>query len=330
MLVLTVLACSRMDRGQIVRRFAEFIGWIGAAGIGLVMITQAFGWNGSRPIAALQSLTPYGIPLILTIAAVSVWQRRDALATTAALIGLGAFVLSAPLVIPPGQATPAPDAVGVRAASVNLLFSNPVVADAADRLLELDPDVIVFSEYTNQHFETLSAHRLAERYEYRLDRESGFSRGMAVWSKFPIDENDTGAEIGRTVDATLLGPDGPIRLLAVHLPTPIFDFPRWELELARIGSAASQTTEPTLVVGDFNASYWHPAFRDLLRRDLTDAHMAHGAGWSTSWPTDRSFPPFVRLDHALTGNGLVSTDVADFRVPGSDHAGLVVTVKPSG
>ncbi len=75
MLVLTVLACSRMDRGQIVRRFAELIGWIGAAGIGLVMLTQAFGWNGSRLIAALQSLTPYGIPLILTIAAVSVWQH---------------------------------------------------------------------------------------------------------------------------------------------------------------------------------------------------------------------------------------------------------------
>jgi endonuclease/exonuclease/phosphatase (EEP) superfamily protein YafD len=330
MLVLTVLACSRMDREQIVERLAEFIGWIGAAGVGLVMLTQAFGWNGSRLIATLQSLTPYGIPLILTIAAVSVWQRRDALATTGALIGIGAFVLSAPLVIPPGQATPAPDAVGVRAASVNLLFSNPVVADAADRLLELDPDVIVFSEYTNQHFETLSAHPLAGRYEYRLDRDRGFSRGMAVWSKFPIEESDTDAEIGRTVDATLFGPDGPIRLFSVHLPTPIFDFPRWEVELAGIGSAASEATQPTLVIGDFNASYWHPVFRDLLGHDLTDAHMAHGAGWSTSWPTDKSFPPFVRLDHALTGNGLVSTGVDDFRVPGSDHTGFVVTVKRSG
>jgi hypothetical protein len=37
----------------------------------------------------------------------------------------------------------------------------------------------------------------------------------------------------------------------------------------------------------------------------------------------------VRLDHALTAGGLVSTDVDDFHVPGSDHRGLVVTVAPA-
>ncbi len=83
------------------------------------------------------------------------------------------------------------------------------------------------------------------------------------------------------------------------------------------------------MIGDFNASYWHPAFRDLLRQGLTDAHMALGKGWSTSWPTDEFIPPFVRLDHTLTGNGLVSTDVDDFRLTGSDHAAFVVTVKPA-
>jgi endonuclease/exonuclease/phosphatase (EEP) superfamily protein YafD len=150
-----------------------------------------------------------------------------------------------------------------------------------------------------------------------------------VWSKVAIDENAPLGPNSRTVNALLAGPDGPIRLLGVHPPTPVFDFSEWQRELQRIGTLVSSVSEPTLVIGDFNASYWHPAFRDLLRREFTDAHMAHGSGWSTSWPTDKFFPPFVRLDHALTGNGLVSTRVDDFRVPGSDHTGLVVTVKPS-
>ncbi len=205
-----------------------------------------------------------------------------------------------------------------------------MVADAADVLVDVDPDVIVFSEYTSEHHETLTSHPLAERYDHRLDEQGPLAGGMAVWSKFPIEAQDTGLEIGRTVDAVVTGPDGPIRLFGVHPPTPIFSFPKWVRGLEQIGDAVSHASQPTLVIGDFNASYWHPVFRDLLRLDLTDAHIADGSGWSTSWPTDEVVPPFVRLDHALTGNGLVSTRVEDFRVPGSDHVGFVVTVTPSG
>jgi endonuclease/exonuclease/phosphatase (EEP) superfamily protein YafD len=84
-----------------------------------------------------------------------------------------------------------------------------------------------------------------------------------------------------------------------------------------------------LVVGDFNATYWHPPFRRLTGDGLTDAHVVHGRGLSVSWPTDLVIPPFVRLDHVLTGNGLIPTEIVDFDVPGSDHRGFVVTVVPA-
>ena len=294
------------------------------------MLTQAVGWSGTRFVATMQSLTPYGIPVVLTISAIGVWRQREALATTGALIGVGAFLLSTPLVIPPGQASPDDDATGVSVASINLLFSNPAVEAVADDLLERDPDVIFFAEYTTEHHETLVSHSLADRYPFRIDRDGRFARGVSLWSKFPVDENDRRVFDERTIDVTLSGPDGLIRLLGVHPPTPVFDFSKWVGGLDRIGVMVSESTQRLLVIGDFNASYWHPPFRALLRRDLTDAHIAHGRGWSTSWPTDQVVPPFVRLDHALTGNGLVSTDVTDFRVPGSDHVGFVVTVTPSG
>ena len=125
------------------------------------------------------------------------------------------------------------------------------------------------------------------------------------------------------------GPDGPIRLLGVHPPTPISFFDGWVDDLATFGGLGANAQQPTLIIGDFNASYWHPSFRDLLGEGFTNAHTAHGRGFSTSWPTDEWFPAFVRLDHALTGNGLVSTGVEDFNVPGSDHRGFVVSVVPA-
>jgi endonuclease/exonuclease/phosphatase (EEP) superfamily protein YafD len=318
-----------MSGGHLGRRVTESIGWSAVAGVGLVMITQAFGWDGFVLVATLQSFTPYGIPLVVIAAGAAVWLERDGLGVTAACVGLGALVLCAPIVFPPGRPEVRPDAVGVSAAAVNLLFSNSQVDEVADDLLELDADVIVFSEYTPEHRSTLAAHPVARRYPDKVDRDSLFAGGVAVWSKYPLSENERIDSINGMIDASLDGPDGPIRILAVHPPTPVFDHDEWRRELLLIGESADDIGFPTLVIGDFNASYWHPAFRDLLRRGLTDAHIVAGRGWSTSWPTGELFPPFVRLDHALTGHGLVSTEVDDFRVPGSDHAAFVVTVKPA-
>ncbi len=314
----------------IVRRAAELIGWAGVAGVGLVMLTQAAGWTGISLIAVLQSLTPYGIPLVATVTSIGAWSRRRALAATAALVTVGALALSWPLISPPAQAEPSPDAVELRVAATNLLYSNPVVDEVADDLWIRDPDVIVFSEFTPEHARTLAEHPLSARYEHQLSRDGILARGMAVWSKLPMDSSRVweGAN-SRTIDTMVDGPNGPIRLISVHPPTPIFDFDEWQRELERVGEAAS-SGRPTLAIGDFNASYWHPEFRDLLDRGFTDAHIALGSGWSTSWPTDEFLPPFVRLDHALTSGPLVATEIDDFRVPGSDHTGMIVTVTPSG
>ena len=58
------------------------------------------------------------------------------------------------------------------------------------------------------------------------------------------------------------------------------------MSLATIGDEATSPGPPTIVVGDFNASRWHPPFRRLLRRGLRDSHEWLGHGFSTSWPND--------------------------------------------
>ena len=84
---------------------------------------------------------------------------------------------------------------------------------------------------------------------------------------------------------------------------------------------------PRMLVGDFNAGYWHPAFRELLDDGWHDATQVTHRGFSASWPNDWFVvPPFVRLDHVLVNERLVVLDTHDVDVPGSDHQGLFVTV----
>ncbi|MGI9646512.1 MAG: endonuclease/exonuclease/phosphatase family protein, partial [Ilumatobacteraceae bacterium] len=212
---------------------------------------------------------------------------------------------------------------------VNLLYENEAMDEAADSVLRQSADVVVLSEFTPEHQATLGDHDLAADFPHRIEREGWGAGGIAIWSRYPMSEGVPLPTRNYSLDVTVSGPDGPVALIGVHAATPIFDFDAWQTDLAVVGRRTGAANGPTMVVGDFNASYWHPDFRDLLDDGFVDAHMAHGSGFSASWPMQRWFPPFVRLDHALTGGGLVSTAVSDFDVPGSDHRGFVVTVAPA-
>lgn len=311
------------------RRAYVLGGWLLAAAAGVLMLTQGFGWNGNEVVAIVQALTPYAILGLVPLAGIACWARADRLAVTASIIGVSGLILASPLVFGPERPDSDPTATGTTIASVNLLYSNPIVGAAADELLLRDADAILFTEYTAEHQAVLLGHSLAAEYPFKIERDGLFASGIALWSRHPIVQGERPDTINDTLDITMASPDGPIRLFGVHPPTPMFLFDGWVADLASFGDLGIGSNIPTVIIGDFNASYWHPAFRDILRRGFVAAHVAHGRGLSTSWPTDEIIPAFVRLDHALTGNGLTSTAVEDFTVPGSDHRGFVVTVVPA-
>jgi endonuclease/exonuclease/phosphatase (EEP) superfamily protein YafD len=295
----------------------------------VLIASQLFGWHGNELLAGIQALTPYVVLLLAPTTALALLLRRHVAGVTSSVLGVAGLALVAPVVFADGPDA-AQGARGVEVASVNLLYTNPDVDAVADLLVDRDADVIVFTEYTEEHHARLLDSALVSSYPHRLVRPGPAALGVAVWSRLELDVRDGPATVNHNVDVLVDGPDRPFRLLGVHTPTPVYDFQPWLDDLATIEEAAhGRPSIPTLVIGDFNASYWHPAFRRILDHGFTDAHIAAGDGFSSSWPAGAAVPAFVRLDHALTGFGLVSTSVDDFPIPGSDHTGFEVTVAPT-
>ena len=297
--------------------------------VGAVVLTQALGWSGARLLAIAHSLTPYLAIALLIAIGVAFWRGHLMIVTVGAAAVFGVAVLGTPLAFPGPQPPPVSDSVGLEVASLNLWYRNQRIHEVADVLDEVEADVIVFSEYTPAHQAVLSAAPLADRYPYRVERNGDRPTGVAVWSRWPLSNSALLATYHSSHDVIVSGPDGDLRLVAMHMATPFDDLDGWRSDLAIARTIGETTDEPTLLIGDLNSSHWHPDFRRVLDAGFVDANAATGSGLSTSWPTNQLIPPFVRLDHALTTNGLVATSIVDVEVPGSDHRGLVVSVAPT-
>ena len=122
---------------------------------------------------------------------------------------------------------------------------------------------------------------------------------------------------------TLALPAGSLPLWVVHTTAPTEpDWRDWSDELAGVDAAWRQARpSPTLLVGDFNATWGNRAFRTLLGDGFTDAAADVGDVLGMTW-SQRFFllPPLVQIDHVLASAGLAVTSFHTGAVPGATIA----------
>ena len=68
-------------------RVIALLGWLATASAGVLLLTQAVGWNGSTLLAALHALTPYLLAVTIPVAGVANWRKRHGLAVTSSVDG---------------------------------------------------------------------------------------------------------------------------------------------------------------------------------------------------------------------------------------------------
>ncbi|CAN5417438.1 endonuclease/exonuclease/phosphatase family protein [soil metagenome] len=314
-----------------ISRTLQVMGWAAVVVMLGLCATQWFGVDSRRTLVVLQAMTPMVLLCAVPIAIAACLCRRHALALAALVPMITLLVMSYPIVFHASPARAAADAPRLSIAYSNLNFRNPTAADAAARLIRADADVLMLVEVTPRLHDAVVA-ALAQKgdeddYPYRVGTTAGGSEAIELWSRHRIVSGGL-VEIGdrRAIDVMLDVDGAEVRVVGVHPYPPTFNARGWSEQLQAIGDAARGSTVPTILIGDFNGSRWHPSFRRLLDRGWSDTHETLGHGWSMSWPMDEGWlpPPFVRLDHALFRNGLTPTGIADFEVPGSDHKGYRV------
>lgn len=310
-----------------VTRGATGAGWLAVAGATSVLATQLIG-TPHRTIAALQALTPWAIPVLMAIAVVAAIAGAHRLGFAGSLVALGYLALVAPVVFARGGPDARPDATPITVAAINILYSNREIDELAASIGALDADVVALSEVPEHLAARLVRTPVADRYPYRLDRSGPLASGMLLWSRYPFESVDeVPGTLWRSVDAQIATPDGSVRVIAVHPPSPVFDQDAWTRELAQLPALAAGVDEPLVIMGDFNASWFHPPFRAAIHAaGLRDVLVDEGHGMAMTWPTDELVPPFVTLDHVLVDGALATVGGRAIAVPGSDHRGVVATV----
>ena len=308
--------------------------WAAVACVGLLAVSQATTRGSSFPLVYIgQALSPYLFALMVPVALAALWQRELLLGLTAAAVSLPLLVVSGPLIRP----TPLPDPTGptVTVLSSNIWWRNGDLAAAVSTVLGADADVIVISELTDDIDDALTAAGVDESYPHRAGTPDNWSKGLGLWSRYPVISSRLLPVEGRTTVEAVIDVDGTaVRIIGAHPSQPISPEGRdtWKPALRQITEIAlDPSAPPTVVVGDMNASWWHPPYRQMVAAGLVDVHNALGDVLSASWPANgrHNSPSFVRIDRALLTPGMTATAIDDLDVPGSDHVAFVVTVAVS-
>ena len=101
---------------------------------------------------------------------------------------------------------------------------------------------------------------------------------------------------------------------------------RWSDELALTAQWLRGVDDPAIVAGDFNASFDHRQFRDVLEAGMRDAVDQSGSGYVPTFPVGRRYPPLISIDHVLTRGPITATSVDTLELRGTDHLAVVATL----
>jgi hypothetical protein len=220
---------------------------------------------------------------------------------------------------------------GVRIAAANIGAGE---LDGADNLLALKADVLVVSEIG----EPLTT-RLSGAYPVQVHDWDGPAIG--IFSRWPLTVLE---RPGPDLPGFMLrveAPSGSFDLIAAHVPRPwwtsggvTFDTRSdsgagYQTTVAghhrlieQIAARAERATRPVVVAGDLNTTDRGRDYR-VLDNHLTDAMLDT---WGRPSQIGRWSALLVRIDHIFTT--WCSDDAGRYKVPASDHQGVITTVGP--
>jgi endonuclease/exonuclease/phosphatase (EEP) superfamily protein YafD len=309
-----------------------------AAPVAALSVFRAVPYPWPTPVVQLVSFTPWlvlpaGVSLLFAV----LGRRRWMAGAAAGLVAVQLFWL---VPLDSGQAEAeaaegtAGDTLELRTMSLNAKLGRADAAEIVRLVRENGITLLTIQEYSQALEDRLGAAGLGGLLPNRISAPAGRAAGNAVYSVHELERTGTVPDshfpmpiIRLTAES--MGKRAVVELTNVHARAPVgVGLPKWRSDLVALGQVGSGPGNAVLA-GDFNASYDHAEFRQLLQGEgqgLVDVGMAEGSRLIPTWPMEDMFLPGITIDHIVTSPSVRSADYAVHRVPGTDHAAIMVTL----
>ncbi|MGN9841140.1 endonuclease/exonuclease/phosphatase family protein [Nonomuraea sp. H19] len=313
------------DRAAPRRRRRRWLSWTVAALPAIWAVIRIGGLEQGSFLTQLMTVTPYGAVLAALTALVLIRRNRPA-----ALVAALACVVLAACVAPrlTGADQPAAGGAPLRVLTVNL-FGRGDAETVVDLVRTYDVEAFSALELTPDAVERLDAAGLKQLLPHRVLQPEFGATGSGIFAKHPVTEL-TGlfTPLGHNMPAASMALPGgsKVEIVAIHPNPPLGRMEEeWNAALRALPSASSSAIR--VLAGDFNASLDHRAFRDLLARGYVDAADRVGKGLIPTWPSGRTLPPIITIDHVLADERVAVRRAEVVDVPRTDHRGVFAELR---
>jgi endonuclease/exonuclease/phosphatase (EEP) superfamily protein YafD len=317
---------------RFVHGFISLVLWIIAIPLLLVAFARVLPFDNVIPLPHLVAFTPWATLVTLPLLIVALFSRRWVMTGLLAVAMAGYVFWMAPFFVPPDTSSPADpaDPGTLRVMTVNALYGQADAGSVVGLVEAQNVEVLAVQELTPAFEEALAEAGLDELLPHSFTVPVADSAaGSGLWSSAPLTEQEerlSGTSFA--MPSALVEAGGTeVRVTVVHPHPPMpTEITTWRTELVELTEQAHADDAPQILAGDFNATYDHAGFRDLLGSRFSDATREWGAGPTVTWPQGKRVPPLFALDHVVVEKDMTVSDVVTMRVPGTDHRALLATV----
>lgn len=316
---------------RFVHGFISSVLWIIAIPLLLVAFARVLPFDNVIPLPHLVVFTPWATLVTLPLLIVALFSRRRVLTLLLAVAMAGYVYWMAPFFVPPDASAPADpaDSDTLRVMTVNAEYGQADAQSVVDLVEAQHVEVLAVQELTPSFEEALTDAGLDELLAHSFTVPAADSpAGSGLWSTTPLTDEEELSGTSFAMPSAVVSAGGTdVRVTVVHPHPPMpTEITTWRTELVELTEQVHADDAPQILAGDFNATYDHASFRDLLGSRFSDATREWGAGPAVTWPEDNQVPALFALDHVVVEKDMPVSDVVPMQVPGTDHRALLATV----
>jgi endonuclease/exonuclease/phosphatase family metal-dependent hydrolase len=287
------------------------------------------GLGGGYPFVALVAFTPYVAALSVLVLAVALVARARWEAGAAAVVVVLLAVAVLPRAVPHQPTGPIEGGVPYDVLTSNARLGEADAGSIAAMVREGEVDLLAVQELTHDVADRLRDDGIDELLPHQeLSPAEAGSSGAGLYSRYPLRRlDDVPGGISPQVHALAAVPGaGEVELVSVHpYPPTGTSAARWLEGLEGLPRATPGRIR--ILPGDFNSTFDHEPFRDLVGSGYVDAAAARGKGLAMTWPSGRVFPPQVAIDHVLADDRVHVAAAEIHTVPDTDHRAVLARLE---